>query len=322
MAKQSAAFKIGQLMAKKAQGFTNLGAPQNVSVGADPAGRPTLQLGDTAPKKAPGIYMGGQQVSATTAQPVTTPQETAAAAPAPATETSMTTTPNPTPTTAKAPPVTTSPTQPAQARPNPAVSSSPAQGQQPRRPLPASLRMPKYSSAHKLGQAMAKRAVDEQAKTVFKKIVTRLAKRAGLNNKDVAGMEKSAIAWLPLLAGLIPGLGLAYGGYKFGKGEGWWDSPAIKAMKDRMKAIQMAKGQGIDPARMGLIQPKPEKSKPWEDPQYKDYSSWGSGTSSGAGIPKGYMKTEKDIQNLAKNLQLAGRHSQAFSRLARMPVFS
>jgi hypothetical protein len=134
-------------------------------------------------------------------------------------------------------------------------------------------------------------------------------------------MEKSAFPW-SLLLGLIPGLGLAHAGYQYGKGEGWWDSPAIKAMKDRMKAIQMAKAQGVDPSRMGLIQPEEKKEKPWENKQYTDYGAWGGGSSSMGGLPKGYMKTEKDIQNIAKNLQLAGRHSQAFSRLAKMPVFS
>lgn len=349
MSKQSAAYKLGQLMAKKAQTpgiYMNgqrmetptpkPGGGLRVTPGTG-GGAPELELGtgiyqggQEVPSAAPkpsGIYMGGQQVSPQTAAP-------APAAPAPATETSMSAkpnptptpgsapmmTPNPAPTTSAQPPVTTSPTQPGQERPNPAVSSSPAQGQQPRRPLPASVRMPKFSSAYKLGQTMAKQAVDKKATDTFKKIASKLAKQAGMSAKEVAEMEKSAIAWGPLLMGLIPGLGLAGAGYQYGKREGWWDSPAIKAMKDRMKAIQMAKAQGVDPARMGLIQPKEEKKKPWEDNKFQDYSSWGSG-SGRSSLPKGYMKRERDIQDVAKNLQLANRHARAFSQLSKMPVY-
>jgi len=274
-----------------------------------------------APAKPSGIYMGGERVGGSAAPSA----------------------PNPAPTTSTPPPVTTSPTTADGAKPNPAVSSSPAQGPAPKpqtTPLTAGTRMAptpqrrpmqqppsmlnRYPGpnkfSHELGAQMAKQAAVKKVNAVFTKIAKALARRVGVDPSRFDNMEKSAIAFLPLLAGLIPGLGLAHAGYKYGKREGWWESPAIKAMKDRMRAIQMAKAQGVDPARMGLIAPKPEK-RDWEKSPYKDYSSWGGWGGGDSAMPKGYMKTERDLQNMAKNLRLAGRHSQAFSQLARMPVF-
>ncbi len=174
-----------------------------------------------------------------------------------------------------------------------------------------------------IGEQMAKEATNKEIRATFRKIAAVLGKRAGLTMADVVGMEKESFAIsVPMIIGLLAsGLG-SYGVHQYGKREGWWDSPALKAMKDRMKAISMARAQGQDPARMGLIAPKKEKKRPWEEPGYTNYGSWGGGGFGGtAGLPKGYMKRERGLQNLAKHMGLGLRHARAFSDLSRMPVY-
>ena len=93
MAKQSAAYRLGQAMAKRAQGIGNVGAvgpsqaaPQ-LGVMSGAGGRPSLEVTNpvgganasaplasaaptqTQPAKAPGIYTGGQRVNTPAQKP-------------------------------------------------------------------------------------------------------------------------------------------------------------------------------------------------------------------------------------------------------------
>jgi hypothetical protein len=192
--------------------------------------------------------------------------------------------------------------------------------------------MLRMASAEDFGRMMAKTAVDKKARRLFRKVAKMLIKKAGLTDADFdSGMEKQSIAFLAALpwiaAALAGGGATAYGVHRYGEPRGWWDSPEMKAAKDRLKAIRMARMQGTDPVQMGLLAPKQKEEKPWEQKQGPDYGAWGFGAGAATTnkmprqLPKGYMNQEKRIQNLASSLGLGLRHARAFSQLSRMPVF-
>jgi hypothetical protein len=347
----SSAYRVGQAMAKRAQntpggpivigqntpdpnerkpGIYMNGQRVNMPAPKPGGGVRLAEGGGAGPVQleyGTGIYQNGQEAQSTQrapgiyANPGATPDQ----------PTSASTTPNPQPSVNPAPtpksrpaPVTASPAQQNTAAPNPAITAAPSTTGT-RRPPPRTAMMPsatvnpmmRRSAAYELGQQMAKQATDRRARRVFTKLAKVLGKKAGLSAKEIDGMEKEAFAFLPLLLGLAAsGIG-AYGVHRYGEPRGWWDSPAIKAMKDRMKAIQMAKAQGVDPVQMGLIAPK-EKDETDNKPYW---SSWGGGAKMPAGLPKGYLDQEKRLQNLSRTLGLGLRHARAYSNLSRMPVF-
>lgn len=304
--KKSRTYRLGVTMAKKAQGYMGIPAMQAALV------RPPVTPGSAGRGSPAAPGMTPAQPSSSSATPDVRPPAVA-----------------PVPKSTPAP-QTASPARPSAAPPAPAVTASPATAgarRPPTRPM-ASMMMSRRatmpmlrSAAYRAGQTMAKQAADKRARATFMKIAKVLGKRAGLSEKELAGMEKEALAWLPAaILGLLTAAGTGYGVHQYGKHHGWWESPAIKAMKDRMRAIQMAQAQGIDPARLGLVAPKPEKEQDAQ-PYWGSWDGGGYGGAMPAGLPKGYMDQEKRLQNLSRSLGLGLRHSRAWSQLSRMPVY-
>lgn len=174
---------------------------------------------------------------------------------------------------------------------------------------------------------MRKQAQVKEMYRVYHRIFTKLAKRAGLTDGQIEGLEKKAgiekeagpfltPAFMAALPWLLTALGFGATTYGVGRGLGWWDRPEVKAIKARLKAIQLARASGVNPEQLGILDPK--KQQPATPFGAVDWSRFGS---PGRAAPPGYMQKERSLQDLAGQLGLAQRHADAYRQLRQMPVY-